>query len=298
MADEDEVFKPLHVLPCDPKDYNKGRCRLDIKTMKSLGLIIGSPIRIKTSNKYVYCNAWPHSQNSCGFRFVQFDDLITSPLINNTSLLIQCLPMPEGIMKLQPQGSTCVTVSVLLNDIGNSRNNTSRLYENQLERRLALLLKDMTFTKGCLVKPRNYNNQSTLLKNISSVIIEDIQPYGDCTNYYFSENTKIKFKSIKMAHCAKDSAKSVMAGLDEASQVLKEMLSYPFDYPESFAHIGLECPKGILLQGGPGVGKTLLVKNITTECNAQLITLNGTDVFGPHSGESEENLRKTFEKAW
>jgi len=75
------------------------------------------------------------------------------------------------------------------------------------------------------------------------------------------------------------------------------VLSYPFQYPKCFSHLRLECPKGILLQGAPGVGKTLLVKSVASQCSAQLITLNGTDVFGPHPGEREENLRKTFEIA-
>jgi len=75
------------------------------------------------------------------------------------------------------------------------------------------------------------------------------------------------------------------------------VLSYPFQYPKCFSHLRLECPKGILLQGAPGVGKTLLVKSVASQCSAQLITLNSTDVFGPHPGESEENLRKTFEIA-
>jgi ATP-dependent 26S proteasome regulatory subunit len=162
-----------------------------------------------------------------------------------------------------------------------------------------MLLKGLTVVKGCVIKPRVIRNvKNCFSKEIFSVIIENATPLNDdgsCV-VVVTENSEIHVQSVKMSN-SMDEEKSVIAGLDEASQMLKEMLKYPFEYPESFAHMNLECPKGILLQGVPGVGKTLLVRTVTGECNAQLITINGTDVFGPHSGESEDNLRKVFEKA-
>lgn len=274
---------------------------MDLDTMQRLGLIVGSPVRITTTRKYVYCTAWPR-EDVDGFKIVQFDDLIssTSSAQNTISTSPQYISIPEDILKLQPEECLCLTVSVYLKDIENSRNRLSKtLYENQLTRRLSVFLKGLTVAKGCVVKPRHSRNNSNQLSSISNIVIDDIQPnIADCTSYTISNNTKIKLNSIKIAHSIDNDAQFAMAGLDDTVQMLREMLRYPFEYPESFAYMGLECPKGILLQGAPGVGKTLLVKNVTAECDAQLITMNGTDIFGPHSGESEENLRKTFEQAW
>ena len=112
-----------------------------------------------------------------------------------------------------------------------------------------------------------------------------------------TDKTKIIFESIRRGSELENENNKILTGLDDTVKELQEVLNYPFQYPKCFDHLGLDCPKGILLQGAPGVGKTLLVKSVTSQCNVQLITLNGTDVFGPHPGESEENLRKTFKIA-
>jgi len=112
-----------------------------------------------------------------------------------------------------------------------------------------------------------------------------------------TDKTKIIVQSVSRGCELQNKNNEILAGLDDAVRELQEVLSYPFQYPKCFGHLGLERPKGILLQGAPGVGKTLLIKSVTAQCSAQLITLNGTDVFGSHPGESEENLRKTFEIA-
>ena len=67
-----------------------------------------------------------------------------------------------------------------------------------------------------------------------------------------------------------------------------------FNMPEKF-HI--ECPKGFLLLGPPGVGKSSLVAHLAECWDAELFVLNGADVFGAHMGESEKNLRQIFETA-
>ncbi|KAK3729598.1 hypothetical protein QZH41_016166 [Actinostola sp. cb2023] len=306
MADEPTKHKVLHIFPCEPKDYNKGRCRMDTATMADLRLIIGSSVRIRTRRRYVYCSVWPR-ENVFGANVIQFDDLITLLLDKqNTDHALAAIPtqtlsIPGDICKLEAVEATYVVVSVFLKDIETRKSTLSKtLYDKQLERRVKIFIKGLTVTKGCVIKPRNSRNQSSLMNGLASITIEDTSSInGDGTNCTFvSDNSKIQVKSVKMAHSIDDDSRFAMAGLDEAAQMLREMLSYPFEYPECFAHIGLECPKGILLQGVPGVGKTLLVRNVTAECNAQLITLNGTDVFGPHTGESEENLRKSFDKAW
>ena len=106
-----------------------------------------------------------------------------------------------------------------------------------------------------------------------------------------TDETQIIVQSVSRGSELENKNSEIPAGLDDAVRELQEVLSYPFQYPKCFGHLGLECacPKGILLEGAPGVGKTVLVKSVTAQCSAQLITLNSTDVFGAHPGESEEN---------
>lgn len=88
-----------------------------------------------------------------------------------------------------------------------------------------------------------------------------------------------------------------VAGLDDVYAALSSMVRYPLMFPEAFAHLGLECPKGVLLYGPPGTGKTQLVMAVAAECAATLISVRGPDIFAPYLGESESNLRRIFGEA-
>lgn len=270
--------------------------------MSDLGLIIGSSIRIRTVKFYVYCSVWPREGHA---RVIQLDGMAslnfdtteqqaTTKTFNQTSIAL------TDISKLEPIEAASVTISLTLKDIGDDCSYLSKtVLEKRRERKVRMLLQGLAIVKGCVIKPRELrNNKSSAYKEIYNVSVEDTMPItGDTGCVTVSENTTILVRSVRMTSSLGEDNRFTMAGMDEASKMLKEMLKYPFEYPESFAHLDLECPKGILLQGAPGVGKTLLVKTVAADCDAQLITINGTDVFGPHSGESEENLRNVFEKA-
>lgn len=270
--------------------------------MSDLGVIIGSSVRIRTDRFYVYCSVWPREGKG---RIIQFDNMVclnfnttrqqaTTKTANQTSVAL------TDISKLEPTEAASVTISLTLKAIGDDWSYLSKtVLEKRRERKVRVLLLGLFIVKGCVIKPRELrNNKSCVYREIHDVLVEDTLPVTGATSCVsVSENTKIIVRSVKMTSSLGDDNKFTMAGMDDASKMLKEMLKYPFEYPESFAHLDLECPKGILLQGAPGVGKTLLVRTVTADCNAQLITINGTDIFGPHSGESEENLRNVFEKA-
>ncbi|KAF9914902.1 hypothetical protein BX616_007342 [Lobosporangium transversale] len=89
----------------------------------------------------------------------------------------------------------------------------------------------------------------------------------------------------------------VLPGLEKPIQALLEVVSYPLLFPDLIARLNIECPKGILLHGPPGVGKTLLVSTVAHICHAQMITIYGPEIFGPYVGESEEKLRQKFDQA-
>ncbi|KAJ1917975.1 hypothetical protein IWQ60_007619 [Tieghemiomyces parasiticus] len=89
----------------------------------------------------------------------------------------------------------------------------------------------------------------------------------------------------------------LLPGLESAHRDLRDILLYPLRYAHLFQHLGVECPKGVLLYGPPGVGKTWLVSNVARECRAHLRTINGSEVVGTYIGESEQNLRDAFTTA-
>jgi transitional endoplasmic reticulum ATPase len=88
-----------------------------------------------------------------------------------------------------------------------------------------------------------------------------------------------------------------IGGLDEVKQDLKEAVEWPMKNPEIFTRLGIKPPKGILLYGPPGCGKTLLARAVATESEANFITIKGPEIFSKWVGESEKAIREVFRKA-
>jgi len=88
-----------------------------------------------------------------------------------------------------------------------------------------------------------------------------------------------------------------IGGLEEVKQELREAVEWPIKNPEIFKRLGIKPPKGILLYGPPGCGKTLLARAVATESEANFITIKGPEVFSKWVGESEKAIREVFRKA-
>jgi transitional endoplasmic reticulum ATPase len=88
-----------------------------------------------------------------------------------------------------------------------------------------------------------------------------------------------------------------VGGLEEVKERLKESIEWPLTKPDLFKHFGITPPRGILLFGAPGTGKTLIAKAIAHEAKANFITVKGPELFSKWVGESEKALREVFKKA-
>lgn len=88
-----------------------------------------------------------------------------------------------------------------------------------------------------------------------------------------------------------------VGGLEDVKQKLKEMVEWPLKNPESFQNIGIEPPRGILLYGPPGCGKTLLARAVANESGANFISIKGPQIYSKWVGESEKQIREIFRKA-
>jgi transitional endoplasmic reticulum ATPase len=88
-----------------------------------------------------------------------------------------------------------------------------------------------------------------------------------------------------------------VGGMDETIKQLREMVELPLRYPELFTRLGVDPPKGVLLHGPPGTGKTRLAQAVANESDATFFTINGPEIMGSAYGESEKRLREVFEEA-
>jgi len=87
-----------------------------------------------------------------------------------------------------------------------------------------------------------------------------------------------------------------VGGLKQVKQELMESVEWPLKKPEVFKKMGIKPPRGILLFGPPGCGKTLLARAVATESEANFISIKGPEIFSKWVGESEKAIREVFRK--
>jgi len=90
---------------------------------------------------------------------------------------------------------------------------------------------------------------------------------------------------------------SSIGGLDDQIRELKEAIELPFENPEAFSNLGIEPPKGVLLTGPPGTGKTMLAKAVANSTNATFLGLVGAELAQKYIGEGGRMVRELFEMA-
>lgn len=103
------------------------------------------------------------------------------------------------------------------------------------------------------------------------------------TRQVFSEIPNVKWDQV--------------GGLDEVKQTLREAVEWPLKYAERFEYAQASPPKGVLLTGGPGSGKTLVAKALGSESGVNFITVKGPELLSKWVGESERGIREIFKKA-
>lgn len=88
-----------------------------------------------------------------------------------------------------------------------------------------------------------------------------------------------------------------IGGLEDEVKKVREMVELPLKHPEIFERLGIEPPKGVLLHGPPGCGKTLLARAVANESDANFLSINGPEIMSKFVGEAEKRIRDIFDEA-
>jgi transitional endoplasmic reticulum ATPase len=105
--------------------------------------------------------------------------------------------------------------------------------------------------------------------------------------------TSMADSTLEVAHVTLDD----VGDMAEVKEVLTESVLWPLTYPDTFARLGVQPPRGVLLYGPPGCGKTYLVKAIAGTGKANVLSVKGAELLNKWVGESERAVRELFRRA-
>ena len=142
---------------------------------------------------------------------------------------------------------------------------------------------------------RMFNTPAYALTQIRLTVVSTV-PKGIV---HIDENTEIELREeYEEARTGRgDVNYDDVGGMGDTIRQLREMVELPLRYPELFTRLGVDPPKGVLLHGPPGTGKTRLAQAVANESEASFFTINGPEIMGSAYGESERRLREVFEEA-
>ncbi len=135
-----------------------------------------------------------------------------------------------------------------------------------------------------------------IMGNKMDMIVTAFSPTGDAAIMSPKTQVKISDKPAANGDVPKVSYDDI-GGLGDAVKKIREMVELPLRHPELFKRLGVEAPKGVLLHGPPGTGKTMLAKAVAGETSSNFITIGGPEIVSKFYGESEGKLREIFKEA-
>ncbi|KAF9201673.1 hypothetical protein BGZ49_008103 [Haplosporangium sp. Z 27] len=307
------------LLPADYCDRQTARCRISPIKFKESNLKVGQWVLLESSHDSIskdriYCHAWP-ARYDCEdnilvdryisggglnqdeddeeqYSQISRDDLYSLKTIEPSITKAQQLTVI--VSKIRKDGQ-------LSSEAATYDEATDLMKQNMVYNILENMVLEMGFSvsnehSGLLIKITSTIPATGPLLVVNGTMVKIIKEDQQKNTTPTKTNS---LGSISTSQSAMDLSNNIkiLPGLEGPIKALLEVVSYPLLYPDLIARLNIECPKGILLHGPPGVGKTLLVSTVAKICRAQMVSIYGPEIFGPYVGESEEKLRQKFDEA-
>ena len=136
-----------------------------------------------------------------------------------------------------------------------------------------------------------------VMGNKIDLVVTSFSPSGEGVMICDSTEVKISDKPAANKGDVPKVSYDDIGGLGDAVKKIREMVELPLRHPELFKRLGVEAPKGVLLHGPPGTGKTMLAKAVAGETSSNFISIGGPEIVSKFYGESEGKLREIFKEA-
>ena len=264
--------KAIKVAELKPGETGKGIARLDPELMDILQLRAGDIIQIDGSKKTVVkvLRGVPEDANRGIIR-------IDGSTRHNAGTSID---ERVSIRKIMAKNADKITFSP-----------TEALRLQGGEEYLAQTMEGRAFAKGDVLTLNVMGNKIDL-------VVTSFAPSGEgvmmtSTTEVKVTDTPVNPSNLEIPKVSYDD----LGGLSAEVSKIREMIELPLRHPELFKRLGVEAPKGVLLHGPPGTGKTMLAKAVAGETSSNFISIGGPEIMSKFYGESEGKLREIFKEA-
>ncbi|NHJ39072.1 MAG: CDC48 family AAA ATPase [Asgard group archaeon] len=263
----------LKVAEARQRDIGRQKVRIDGLSMRQINVTTGDVVEIK-GKKTTAAIAWPAYPEDQNAGLIRMDKLLR----NNADV---GLSEKVTVSKANAKNAKLVTLAPFQTPVA-----IDYSFENFVKRKLLgyPLTEDDTVLIPILGKSLPFTVTSTTPKGIIRI----------------TEDTELKVidKPVQISEDALPrTSYEDIGGLGDQIRRIREMVELPMKHPELFQKLGIDPPKGVLLHGPPGCGKTLIAKAVANESAANFTTINGPEIMSKFYGESEQRLRQIFKDA-
>jgi len=267
----------LRVESAKQRDVGKKIARIPKKVFRELGIDVGDYIEVRGPKGVTVLQAWPAYPEDEDYEIIRIDGFAR-----------QVLGVSVGDVVSVRKASVAPAKRVILAPI---EEKIPEDYARYLARFIKRELLQKPVIRGEMLMVPHYFGYPIRLRVVSTIPSQAV---------YITEDTEIVVKTEPVREPIAGIPRITwedIGDLEEVKERIREIVELPMKHPELFERLAIEPPKGVLLYGPPGCGKTLLAKALANEIGAYFIAINGPEIMSKYYGESEQRLRQIFEEA-
>ncbi len=293
MADVETQVSRLQVANLPPADSGRGVARLPAKWMQQLGLAEGDVIEIVGKRSTAARAIRPYGDDE-GLEIIRLDGLQRANAEVGSGDFVE-------VRKVESKAATRVVFAPAAEQVRltGSAEALKRSFEGR-----PLTEGDTVATAGHQRVNADMPEHVRQLLNAPAFALQEVRlrvvstvPRGIV---HIEASTAVELLpefTNKEGERRADVTYDDLGGMKDTIDALREMVELPLRHPELFQRLGVDPPKGVLLHGPPGTGKTRLARAVANESDARFFIINGPEIMGSAYGESEKRLRDVFEEA-
>ena len=293
MATVDTINRRVQVANLPPADSGRGVARLPVKLMQELGLNEGDVIEIVGKRSTAARALRPFGEDQ-GLDIIRLDGLQRANAGVGSGDFVE-------IQKATSKPATRVVFAPTQNNV--RLQGSAQALQRSFEGR-PFCEGDTVATTGHQRVNADMPDHIRHLLNAPAFALQEVRLTVVSTTprgiVHIDANTQVELLpefTEKDGERRADVTYDDLGGMGDTIDALREMVELPLRHPELFQRLGVDPPKGVLLHGPPGTGKTRLARAVANESDAQFFHIAGPEIMGSAYGESEKRLREIFEEA-